>query len=82
MADPVISCVDPNISLDQLYNSILVRLDDGTVGLRVINVSAAANTINEHPECGAPPLPIEQVFRRAFGLTATGKTALVLIEET
>lgn len=78
----VLSCVDPNISLDQLLNSILVKLDDGTTGLRYIEVDAAAATINEHPECGAPGLAPEQIFRRAFGLTATGKTALVLIRET
>lgn len=79
--EAVINCGNPNISLEELWNSILVTLDDGTTGLRYIEVSAAANTINENPACGGVPLAPQEIIRRAFGVTATGKTALVLIRE-
>lgn len=82
MADPVISCVNPNISLNELLNSVRVKkISTGEQGLRAVFLTADEADILGI-ECGLVPLGDTDVLRGAFGLTATGKTAIVFITET
>lgn len=82
MADPVISCVDPNISLSQLMNSVRVKkISTGEQGLRAVFLTASAADLIGI-ECSEVMLSETQILRMAFGLTATGKTAIVFITET
>ena len=84
MADPVVTCVNPNISLHELLKSVLVRkISTGEVGIRRINITAAANDIEPYMlACGSPGLSETDILRMIFGLTATSQVAVVTIVET
>lgn len=76
-----LTCVDPNISLDQLLNSILYKetdAPDAITGLLTTMVNVDSNEIVKHPACGGPPLPALQIIRMAFGIDDDGDTTLVL----
>jgi hypothetical protein len=74
-----LTCVDPNISLDQLLNSIRVKdTVSGKTGLLTTIVTADTGNLVKMA-CSEPPLPAMQILRMAFGIDGDGDTTLVLI---
>ena len=77
-----LTCVDPNVSLDQLLNSIRVKdTVSGNTGLLTTIVNADTGDLVKLA-CGAPPLSAVQILRMAFGIDSDGDTTLVLIVKT
>ena len=75
-------CNNPNISLSELLNSALCKVTaDGTVGLRTKTITVAESGIEDYIACANVPISDTEVIRLAFGLTDSGKTCLILIEE-
>lgn len=75
-----ITCLNPNISLAELLNSILVtNADTGDVGLRTVTQSADFADITPVVNCNMPPLSIEDIIRRAIVLDDDGKPAINLV---
>ena len=76
-----IDCNNPSVSLNEIMNSILVKTGTST-GLRVKRVVAAAAAIEPVIGCAEFNLSDTEVIRRSIGLSASGKPALILIEES
>ena len=77
-----LSCVNPNISLDELLNSIRVKdTGSGNTGLLTTIVNADTGDLVKLG-CGEPPLSAVQILRMAFGIDNDGDTTLVLIVKT
>lgn len=77
-----LTCVNPNISLDELLNSIRVKdTGSGHTGLLTTIVNADTGNIVKLG-CGEPPLSAVQILRMAFGIDNDGDTTLVLIVKT
>jgi hypothetical protein len=74
-----LTCVNPNISLDELLNSIRVKdTVSGNTGLLTTIVNAETGNLVKLA-CGQPPLSAVQILRMAFGIDDDGDTTLVLI---
>ena len=76
-----LTCVDPNISLSELANSILYKESDApgaVTGLLVTFVDVVSGDIVPVSACGGVPFSIEQILRMAFGLDDDGHTTVVL----
>lgn len=77
-----LTCVDPNISLNELLNSIRVKdTVSGNTGLLTTIVNAATGNLVKLG-CSEPPLSDLQILRMAFGIDDDGDTTLVLIVKT
>lgn len=77
----ILTCANSTISLKELMNSARVRVD-GQEGIMTIQIAADAEDIEVVMACaGEPALSIEELLRRCFALTDSGKTALVLFTE-
>ena len=75
-----ITCLNPNISLAELLNSILVlNADTGDVGLRTVTQATDFEDITPVVNCNMPPLSIEDIIRRAIVLDGDGKPAINLV---
>lgn len=75
-----IDCNNPNISLEELFNSILViNADTGDVGLRTVTQTADFADISPVVNCNMPPLSIKDIVRRAIVLDGDGKPAINLV---
>lgn len=81
LGDPYVDC-SHLIGENEIVNALHVTTADGFTGLRVINKTAAAADITDVIACGAPLKSFLEVLQASLALTATGKVALVLIEET
>ena len=80
-----LTCVNPNISLEELANSILYKdsdAPDAITGLLTTIVDVDANEIVKTPACGGPPLDAMQILRMAFGIDTDGDTTMVLFVKT
>lgn len=82
-----LTCVNPNISLSELANSILFKesdASDAVTGLLVTMVDVDTNDIVPVAAClkGGVPLSFEQILRMAFGIDSDGHTTLVLFVKT
>lgn len=80
--DQAVTCANPSISLEELIKSALVMASTGEVGLRVLVLTKAAGNISAYPGCSDPSMDATEAFRNAFGVTAAGKTGIVLIQES
>lgn len=80
--DQAVLCVNPSIGLDELIKSALVQAATGEVGLRALVLTKAAADIDPYPGCADPSMDAMQAIRQAFGITADGKTGIVLIQES
>jgi len=75
-----ITCNNPNISLAELLNSILVlNADTGDVGLRTVTQATDFADITPVVNCNMPPLSIEDIIRRAIVLDDDGQPAINLV---
>lgn len=74
-----ITCVNPNISLDEMANSILVEhVTTKVTGLLTTIIEADSGDLVKVASCGNVPLSGMQILRMAFGIDDDGDTTLVL----
>lgn len=73
-----ITCIDPNITLDQLLSGALVKRDsDGLTGIRTVIISAAHSDVLG---CAYPSDNPNNILRQAF-VMHNGKPAICLFQE-
>mgnify|MGYP000875311998 FL=1 len=81
-----VDCTNPAISEQELINSLLVKIvsgpNAGLQGLRVKRVSVSAAIIEPVIGCANIPLGNGEYWKRAIGLSADNKPAIILIEES
>lgn len=85
--DPYIECAGAGKTLtvdsseQEVLNALLVKTNTGVNGLRMVRVSAAEANISQYITCSSDLLTPFGVLQVAIGETASGKPAIVFIEE-
>ena len=73
----------PNLSIEEIRANLLVKTASGVRGTRMVRVSADAADITPVMACGGDGKMDEAKFmNHTIGVTASGKMAVVFIEES
>jgi hypothetical protein len=80
-ASPLITCIGPDPSLEDILNALIVKDNAGNVGLRTVQLTVAHANLSSNATCiGGGDKSAVQILRECITLDLDNKPALVLIK--
>lgn len=77
--DAYVQCANPHIGLVELLNSVLVKHDNGSVGIRTFTQTVATGSLNDFLSCGEPLKDVEAILRHIICLDNCGRPSIRLV---